>query len=149
VSSAKRARFTPKVRGVSLINRLYRVLYSRVSRTGLNFYRRGDCDCDCDFRRFLRQATATQAPLHDVLSGSRVKGSHPIAWTPELHKAFEECKASLSRATLLAHPDPAAPLGLVTDVSTSAIGAVLQQRVDNARQPLAFFSKKLNTAQQK
>jgi hypothetical protein len=29
------------------------------------------------------------------------------------------------------------------------MGAVLQQRVDNAWQPLAFFSKKLNRAQQK
>jgi cleavage and polyadenylation specificity factor subunit 1 len=29
------------------------------------------------------------------------------------------------------------------------MGAVLQQRVDNAWQPLAFFSKKLNPAQQK
>jgi hypothetical protein len=55
------------------------------------------------YRQFLPQDAATQAPLHDVLSGPRVKGSHPSAWTPELHKAFEECKASLSRATLLAH----------------------------------------------
>jgi cleavage and polyadenylation specificity factor subunit 1 len=101
------------------------------------------------YRRFLPQAAATQAQLHDVLSGPRIKGSHPIAWTPELHKAFEECKASLSRATLLAHPDPSAQLALVTDASTSAMGAVLQQRVDNAWQPLAFFSKKLNPAQQK
>jgi hypothetical protein len=29
------------------------------------------------------------------------------------------------------------------------MGAVLQQRVDNAWQPHAFFSKKLNPAQQK
>jgi hypothetical protein len=29
------------------------------------------------------------------------------------------------------------------------MGAVLQQRADNAWQPLAFFSKKLNPAQQK
>jgi cleavage and polyadenylation specificity factor subunit 1 len=49
----------------------------------------------------------------------------------------------------LAHPNPSAPLALVTDASTSAIGAVLQQRVDNAWQPLAFFSKKLNPAQHK
>jgi hypothetical protein len=40
-------------------------------------------------------------------------------------------------------------LALVTDASTSAMGAVLQQRVDNAWQPLVFFSKKLNPAQQK
>jgi hypothetical protein len=29
------------------------------------------------------------------------------------------------------------------------MGAMLQQRVDNAWQPLALFSKKLNRAQQK
>jgi hypothetical protein len=81
------------------------------------------------YRRFLPHAAATQAPLHDVFSGPRVKGSHPITWTPELLKTIEECKASLSRATLLAHPDPSASLGLVTNASTSAIGAVLQHRV--------------------
>jgi cleavage and polyadenylation specificity factor subunit 1 len=99
------------------------------------------------YRRFLPHAASSQAPLHDVLSGPRVKSFHPITWTPELLKAFEECKASLSRATLLAHPDPSAPLALVTDVSTSAMGAVLHQHVQNAWQPLAF-SKKFKSAQQ-
>jgi hypothetical protein len=33
------------------------------------------------YRRFLPHAAATQAPLHDVLSGPRIKGSHPITWT--------------------------------------------------------------------
>jgi cleavage and polyadenylation specificity factor subunit 1 len=78
-----------------------------------------------------------------------VKASHPIAWTPDVHRAFEECKASLSRATLLAHPDPSAPLALVTDASTNAKSAVLQQRIENAWQPLAFFSRKLSPDQQK
>jgi hypothetical protein len=94
------------------------------------------------YRRFLPHAAATQAPLHDVLSGTRVKGSQPITWTPEL-KTFDECKGSLSCATLLAHPDPSAQLALATDASTSAMGAVLQQHVENAWQPLAFISKKI------
>jgi hypothetical protein len=81
------------------------------------------------YRCFLPHAASVQAPLHDVLSGPRVKGSHPITWTPALHTAFDECKASLSKAALLAHPDPSAPLALVTDASTSAMGAVLQQQV--------------------
>jgi hypothetical protein len=55
----------------------------------------------------------------------------------------------LSRATLLAHPNPSVQLALVTDASTNAMGAVLKQRVGNAWQPLAFFSRKLNPAQQK
>jgi hypothetical protein len=101
------------------------------------------------YKRFLPHAAATEAPLHDVLSGPRVKGSHPITWTPERLKAFEECKASFSRATLLAHPDTSAPLAFVIDASTSAMDAILQQRIKNAWQPLAFFSKKLNLARQK
>jgi hypothetical protein len=83
------------------------------------------------YRRFIPHAVATQAPLHDVLSGPKVKGSHPITWKPELLKTFEDCKASLSRATLLAHPDTSVPLALFTDASMSAMGAVLQQYVKN------------------
>jgi hypothetical protein len=101
------------------------------------------------YRRFLPHAAATQARIHYVLSGPRVKGSHPITWKPELLKTVEEYKASLSRATLLPHPNPTAPLALVTDASKSAKGAVLQQRVKNAWFPLTFFSKKLNRTQQK
>jgi cleavage and polyadenylation specificity factor subunit 1 len=37
----------------------------------------------------------------------------------------------------------------VTEASTTAIGAVLQQRTQNTWQPLTFFSKKMSTAQQK
>jgi hypothetical protein len=93
-------------------------------------------------RRFLSHAAASQPLLHDFLSDPKVKGSHPIHWTPDLHRTSKECKGSLSRAILLAHPDPSAPL--VTDVSTSA----LQQRV-NVWQSIAFFSRKLSLAQQK
>ena len=101
------------------------------------------------YRRFLPHAAATQAPLHTLLAGPRTKGSQSINWTPVLRQAFEECKASLSRAAMIAHPDVAAPIALVTDASTTAMGAVLQQRTQNTWQPLAFFSKKMSTAQQK
>jgi hypothetical protein len=77
------------------------------------------------YRRFLPHMAAHLAPLHDVLSRPKVKGSHRITWTPELHKAFENCKGSLSRATLLAHLNTFMPLALVTDASTAALGAIL------------------------
>jgi hypothetical protein len=50
------------------------------------------------YRRFLPQAAAAaaaQAPLNDILSGPSIKGTKPIAWTPELEKAFDQCKLSL------------------------------------------------------
>jgi cleavage and polyadenylation specificity factor subunit 1 len=83
------------------------------------------------YRRFLHHAAAIQTPLHNILSGHRLKSSHPISWTPELLQTFADCKKNLSHATLLAHPDPSAPLALITDASTSALGAVLQQRIHN------------------
>jgi len=101
------------------------------------------------YRCFLPQAATIQAPLHDVLSGPKVKGSHPVTWNDALVAAFNECKASLSQAALLAHPHPSTTLALVTDASNTAMGAVLQQRVQDVWQPLAFFSRKLSPAQQK
>jgi hypothetical protein len=96
--------------------------------------------------RFRPHAAATQAPLHALLAGPNKKGAQTIDWTPALSQAFEECKGNLSRAAMLAHPDGDVPIALVTDASTTAMGAVLQQGTRDAWQPLAFFS---NTAQQK
>jgi cleavage and polyadenylation specificity factor subunit 1 len=86
------------------------------------------------YRRFHPQAAASQAPLHSILSGPSIKDSTPIIWTPELQQAFKHCKASLSRSTLLAHPKPNIKFAVVTDASTNAIGAVLQQRACSAWQ---------------
>jgi hypothetical protein len=64
-------------------------------------------------------------------------------------QAFEDCKASLSHATLLPHPDTSTMLALFTDASDIALGAALQQHICDAWQPLAFYSHKLSPAQQK
>jgi len=48
------------------------------------------------YQHFLPHTTSIQSPLHDVLSGPKVKGSHPITWTTAFITAFEERKASLS-----------------------------------------------------
>jgi hypothetical protein len=78
------------------------------------------------YRRFLPHADAIQAPLHAVLSGPRVRGFHPILWTPELLQAFADCKDNLSRTTLLAHPDPTAPLAFSRKLNPGDIRSSLQ-----------------------
>jgi hypothetical protein len=100
------------------------------------------------YRQLLFHAAAIQAPLHDVLSGSRFKSSHRVTWTPELHKSFKVRKTKLSCSKLLVHPYPFAALAFISDDFISGMYAVLQQRVKNAWQTFAFFSKKLNPAQQ-
>lgn len=101
------------------------------------------------YRRFISGAAKDQAALNDMLKGPKTKGKAPIEWTPEREQAFENCKSSLSRATLLAHPNPEAELTVTTDASDTAVGAVIQQQTMEGWQPLAFLSKKLNNAQMK
>ncbi|XP_058790930.1 uncharacterized protein LOC131664081 [Phymastichus coffea] len=50
---------------------------------------------------------------------------------------------------MLAHPVPGAPISIVVDASDFAIGGALQQRVNNAWQPLAFYTKFLTQTERK
>lgn len=101
------------------------------------------------YRRFIPQAAKYQAPLIDAITVTNSKGASPFPWSPELHQCFEECKKSLSSATLLSHPDSDAQLALFTDASGTHIGACLQQRRSEKSewQPLAYFSRKLSDKQ--
>lgn len=100
------------------------------------------------YRRFIPNAALSQAPLNAFLTGS-VKGSSPISIEGESLAAFHKTKDDLCNAALLAHPDCDSKLGLTTDASDKALGAVLHQFKDGAWQPLAFFSRKLSPSQQK
>jgi len=78
------------------------------------------------YRRFLPHTAATQAPLHALLACPRTKASMPVNWTTSPKPAHGGCKTSLSHAALFACPEGAAPIALVTDAPTAAMGAVLQ-----------------------
>lgn len=56
------------------------------------------------YRPFLPHAAGKQTALHGSLAGLR--GAQAIPWTPELSRAFAECKEALADTTLLAHPHP-------------------------------------------
>ena len=87
-------------------------------------------------------------PLNDLLKDSK-KGNASITLTEEAKNAFVQSKNALANATLLAHPITCLPISIAVDASDFAIGAVLQQRVGNAWQPLGFFTKRLSSAQRK
>ena len=61
---------------------------------------------------------------------------------------FADIKNSLEYATLLVHPKPGAPINIMTDASDIAVGAVLQQYLDNKWCPLSYFSRKLSSTEQ-
>ena len=57
--------------------------------------------------------------------------------------------SSLSEATILAHPKSEPELSLAMDASDHHVGGVLQQKCGASRQPLAYFLRKLSTAEAK
>ena len=95
------------------------------------------------YHRFIPHLARIMGPLYDALQGKPKK----LTWSPTLEKAFNSTKKSLAEATLLAYPIPKRPLTLTTDASDVAIGAVLEQDLPNGRRPIAFFSRKLSTAE--
>ncbi|BHF67784.1 hypothetical protein SprV_0301081300 [Sparganum proliferum] len=86
---------------------------------------------------------------HGITPLTEKSKAKPIEPSPAAHTAFEEAKKALADATMLHRlsSDAHAQLILTTDASSSAVGAVLHQQVNNQLQPLAFFSQKLQSAQ--
>ena len=64
-------------------------------------------------------------------------------WGKEQQQAFEEMKRVISQETLLTFPDFEKPFHIYTDASNYQLGAVIMQN----DKPLAFYSRKLNSAQ--
>ena len=68
---------------------------------------------------------------------------NPFEWKEEQQKAFELIKKIMSRETLLSFPDFSKPFHIYADASDYQLGSVIMQD----GKPLAFYSRKLNTAQ--
>ncbi|XP_032688866.1 uncharacterized protein LOC116852521 [Odontomachus brunneus] len=101
------------------------------------------------YRRCIKGASELQAPLNELLKGLPRKSSKPLLWMPEADKAFIDSKASIQSATRATFLAQDAPLALVTDASSTAIGAALEQLQDGVWKPLGFFSQKLSPTEQK
>jgi len=75
---------------------------------------------------------------------SKQVGKKKLNWTPECQSAFEAIKAVLSEQAFLRYPDHNKPFHIYCDASDLQLGAAICQ--DNC--PVAFYSSKLNVAQQ-
>ncbi|BHF78194.1 hypothetical protein SprV_0602130600 [Sparganum proliferum] len=93
--------------------------------------------------RFLPHGATILQPPNSLLAHSK---KTPVM-TEEAVISFDDVKAALVHPTLPAHPYADAPLTLMTDVSSPAVGASLRQTVSGVLQPLAFFLNKPSTAE--
>ncbi|WVZ24525.1 hypothetical protein V8G54_003069 [Vigna mungo] len=85
------------------------------------------------YRRFIKHYASIAGPLTNLKNDC-------FKWDEEATNAFDALKAVVTQALVLMLPDFTIPFVLETDVSGSAIGAVLIQN----NHPIAYFSKKLN-----
>ncbi|BHF77003.1 hypothetical protein SprV_0502010500 [Sparganum proliferum] len=95
------------------------------------------------YHRFLPHGAIILQPLNGLLAHTK----KTLVMTEGAVKSFDDVKAALASATLLAYPRSDAQLTLMTDASSTAVGASLQKTVIGVLQPLAFFSKKLSPAE--
>ncbi|GFT43774.1 retrovirus-related Pol polyprotein from transposon opus [Trichonephila clavipes] len=93
------------------------------------------------YRRYLKDAAKTQAPLHELLKGAKKKDRRKVHWTDDTRRSFEKCKTDLAEDALLSFPRSGLPLSLYTDASDFAVGSVLQQLENEAWKPIAFTQK--------
>ena len=83
--------------------------------------------------------------IHDAMC---VHSYNVIVWTQQkTTKAFSDIKHALAHATLPFHPKLDAPTYIMTDASNIAVGAILQQSIDDHWCPIAFFSTKPKPAE--
>lgn len=95
------------------------------------------------YQRFIRNFSAVAAPLTDLI-GKAGK----FIWTEKAEDAFIELKQCLSNAPVLSQPDFTRPFYIQCDASIVGVGSVLFQIMEDGEEhPIAFYSKKLNSAQ--
>jgi hypothetical protein len=105
------------------------------------------------YRDIWEKRTDLLAPLTDLVGecgttkSTKKKGTKkaPWHWDNVHQESFDAAKTLIARDVVLAYPDFSKKFVIYTDASKRQLGAVITQ--DN--RPIAFFSRKLNDAQQK
>ena len=97
------------------------------------------------YHRFIPHCADILRPLHSLLTATKPKT--PPNWTDTTLKAFNDIKQAMTDASLLSYPKPDAPTNIMTDASNTAVGAVLQQHINDTWTPIAFFSRTLKPAE--
>ena len=81
--------------------------------------------------------------LKPLTDKSGLKKKEKLHWTPEMQKAFDKMRYLMAADALAAYPNHNKPFHIFTDASDFQLGACIMQD----GRPVAYFSRKLNSAQ--
>jgi len=96
------------------------------------------------YRRFVKDFSKIAKPMTSLL-----RKDVPFIWTQKQQKSFEILKSKLMEAPILQYPNFEKPFIIMTDASTTGLGAVLSQLDDNKKERvIAYASKSLNRTEQ-
>jgi hypothetical protein len=94
------------------------------------------------YRSYVPQYSRVVSDLTSLTGNSQ-----EWVWHDAQQRAFDEAKRLLCSTPILIIPDQELPFVIRADASDFAVGAVLEQDQGRGPQPVAYLSKKLNSAQ--
>jgi RNase H-like domain found in reverse transcriptase len=96
------------------------------------------------YRRYTTNFSTLSAPLTNATRGQRKQ----LYWCKLQESASHDVKRAYTTAPVLKIADSALDYVVTTDASDVGIGAVLEQEYDDGLHPVAYASRKLNSAEQ-
>lgn len=97
------------------------------------------------YHEYIPNSAIILDPLHNLL-----RKNQKFIWTDKCQEAYEKIKNILCSQPVLEIYDKDLPINIYTDASIEGVGAILKQiQQDGKEKPVAYFSKKLNSAQKK
>jgi hypothetical protein len=95
------------------------------------------------YRRFCHNYAQMAKPLNKLTCKDT-----PFVWSEEADVGFENLKATMITAPVLAHPNPDAPFVVEVDASNYGLGCILSQKgSDGLMHPCAFHSRSLSRSE--
>jgi len=95
------------------------------------------------YRRFIKDFSKVCKPITGTLKGN----PQDFHWGREQEEVFEELKMMFTMAPILSHVYPGRKRVVETDASDLALGCVVSQYQGRRLHPVAFHSRKLNSAE--